>query len=51
MEKKYRVVAYMRIEPEGEIEGLTYEEARMEVIQLSLQQPENIYQLERIEED
>jgi hypothetical protein len=49
MEKEYKVVAYIKMK--SEVERLTYEEARDKALRLSLQQPENIYQIEEIEED
>jgi len=48
--KKYRVVVYMRIEPEEE-ELLTLNEAIKEVAQLNLMQPENIYDIEGFNEE
>lgn len=51
MEKKYRVVCYMRIEPEDEVESLTYEEAVKEKEQGEFMQPENVYKIEEIENE
>ncbi|MBI4487500.1 MAG: hypothetical protein HY694_00310 [Deltaproteobacteria bacterium] len=48
--KKYRLVAYMRIEPEDE-ELLTYEEAISEKEQQELMCPENIYCIEEMKSD
>lgn len=48
MEKKYKIVAYMRIEPE-EAELLTKEEAEKEREQLEFMQPENHYEIEEVE--
>lgn len=48
-EKKYQVVCYMRIDPEeGEWDSLTHAEAKAEIDQLKLMQPENIYAIEVI---
>ena len=47
-ERKYRVVCYMRIDPD-EIVPLSYDYALMVKNQLELMQPENIYRIEKIE--
>ena len=48
--KKYKIVYYIRVEPE-EAEPLTYSEAVVEKVHLDLLQPENIYKIEKIEGD
>ena len=44
-EKRFRLVAFMRIEPEDD-EPMTYDEALAEKEQLELMSPENIYRIE-----
>ncbi len=48
--KKYRVICYMRIEPE-ESEPLTYNDALKEKQHLELLQPENIYRIEKLDDE
>ncbi len=48
--KKYQGTCYMRIEPD-EIEPLTYNEALKEKEHLELLQPENIYRIEKVEDE
>ena len=43
--RRYRLIAFMRIEPEDD-EPLTYEEALAEKEQQELMCPENIYRIE-----
>lgn len=43
--KKYRVVCYMRIDPD-DTEMMTKKQARAEIEQARLMQPENIYIVE-----
>ena len=43
--RRYRLIAFMRIEPEDD-EVLTYEEALAEKEQQELMCPENIYRIE-----
>lgn len=45
--KRYRLVAYLRIEPENEA-PMTYTEALSEQEQQELISPENLYQIEEI---
>lgn len=45
--KRYRLVAYLRIEPETEA-PMTYTEALSEQEQQELISPENLYQIEEI---
>ena len=47
MPDEYRVVCYIRVEPEDS-EPLTYEEAREEIEQARLMQPENLYAMEKL---
>jgi hypothetical protein len=49
-EKKYKVVCYMRIDPEDQ-EPMTMAEAAAEVENLELMQPENKYTVELWEGD
>ena len=49
-EKKYYIVCYMRINPD-DVELMTKEQARVEVEQARLMQPENVYRIESIDED
>ena len=49
-EKKWIVVAYLKVIPE-DMEPMTRQEAISEAEQLSLMQPENIYQVELLEKD
>jgi hypothetical protein len=46
-EKKYIVVCYMRVVPDDP-ELMTHDQARVEVEQARLMQPENIYRIEDI---
>lgn len=48
--KKYQVVCYMRVDPE-KIEAMSYDEALKEKEHLGFLQPENIYRVERIEDE
>ena len=45
--KQYRLVAYIRVDPENP-EPMTYEEALAEKEQQELMCPENLYQLEEV---
>ena len=47
--KRYRLIAFMRIEPE-DTEPLTYEEALAEKEQQELMCPENLYRIEELSE-
>lgn len=49
-EKKYYVVCYMRIKPDF-TELMTRDQAKVEVEQARLMQPENVYRIESIDED
>lgn len=46
--KKYTVVCYMRIDAE-DIELMTYDQAKVEIEQSKLMQPDNIYRIEKVE--
>lgn len=46
--KKYRLIAYVRVEPEDE-EPMTYDEVLSEKEQEEFLFPENIYRIEEIE--
>ena len=48
--RRYRLIAFMRIEPEDD-EPLTYEEALAEKEQQELMSPENIYRIEETDEE
>lgn len=51
-EKKHYIVCYMRIEVEaGDIELMTFDQARVEAEQARLMQPENVYRIESIDDD
>ena len=45
--RRYRLIAFMRIEPEGD-EPLTYDEALAEKEQQELMSPENLYRIEEV---
>lgn len=49
-EKRYRLIAYLRIDPEEE-EPMTYEEALAEQEQQALLCQENLYKIEEVEEE
>jgi formylmethanofuran dehydrogenase subunit E len=49
-EKKYYIVCYMRINPE-DVELMTRDQAKVEIEQARLMQPENMYRLENIDDD
>jgi hypothetical protein len=46
--KKYRLIAYVRVDPEGQ-EPMTYEEAQTEKEQQEFLFPENVYRIEEVE--
>lgn len=46
--RKFYVVCYMRVEPE-DIELMTFKEAKAEIENLKLMQPENIYTIQDID--
>jgi hypothetical protein len=48
---RYRVVVYMRIDPEDEELFDTKEEAESETANLDLMQPEDHHEIEEVEED
>jgi len=48
---KYRVVVYMRIDPDDEELFSTRAEAESEISNLDLMQPEDHYEIEEVEED
>jgi hypothetical protein len=48
--KTYTIVCYMRVDSE-DFEPMTKDEAKMEVEQLRLMQPENIYRIEDLDDD
>ena len=49
MDKQYRVVCFMRIDCEEEYDyKMSLEEAKTELEQLELMQPENIYKVEEV---
>ncbi len=45
--KKYTVVCYMKIDAEN-IELMTRDQAKVEIEQLRLMQPENVYRIEKV---
>ncbi len=47
---KYRVVCYMRVEPE-EGEPMSHEDAKKEVAHFETMQPENLYRIEEIDQE
>lgn len=52
MSNKFKVVCYMRIDPEdGEGEPMDYDEAKAEIENLKLMQPENVYAIEQCDDD
>ena len=48
--KKYRLVAYLRVDPEDQ-EPMTYEEALAEKEQQELMGPENLYRIEEVSDE
>ena len=48
--KKYTVVCYMRIDAE-DIELMSRDQAKVEIEQMRLMQPENVYRIEEFEPD
>jgi hypothetical protein len=46
--KQYRLIAYVRVDPESQ-EPMTFDEALMEKAQQEFLFPENIYRIEEIE--
>ena len=52
MERKYKVVTYIRIVTDEELEEpMTYDEAKNVIKNLELMQPENRYDIEEVKND
>lgn len=49
MPKRFKVVGFIRIEPEGQ-DPMTHREAKSEKLHNETMQPENIYKIEPLEE-
>lgn len=50
MKKKYRVICYIRVDPE-DTEPISYKEAVKEKEQGEFMQPENIYKIEEVKDE